>query len=163
MTGWKIDDITAERRKKAEDRFRTAHRDELLDHIAKVEAALYTMALPLSDLDIEAGPRRSAYVSSKLFPAKIEGVPDGKYTVWNSDKKELEATAIPDDHLHEFEYAEAESISIMDGSKLNDDFPVISVHQNAIASYIYCGSIHMRDIRRAAALLWPKEMIDAAD
>lgn len=155
MSGWKFDDITKERRAKAEDSLAGATTDQLLDHIAKVEAALYTLTYSLNDLDIEPGPRRSARATSKLFPSQFDHIPDGLFAVYNSDKHEFEATTIPVEELHAVQYAEAESISIEDGSKLSDDFEIIAVHQSAPCAYVGCGSIWMRDVRRAASILWP--------
>lgn len=155
MSGWRIDDIKAERKAAAEKRFENSDHAALIDYIAEIEAALYTLAYPLSELDVVPGPRRSAWVSSKLFPDTFgESEFDGKYAVYSNGK--FVAKDIPDTELHTIGYATADSILIVDGSKLSDDFEVIAVHQNAIGAYICCGSIWMKDIRRAAKLLWPK-------
>ena len=154
MSGWKIDNITAERRKKASVKFPDAGSD-VLDHIANVEAALYCLAYPLSDLDIEPGPRRDAWMTSKMFPSNFDGIKEGEFAVYDKDAKDFVSTDIPLEKLHEVEYEVAESIYVKDGSKLSDDFEVLAVHQNAIAAYVGCGGIWMKDIRRAAKLLWP--------
>lgn len=153
--GWRIDDIKAERKAAAEKRFESSDRAALIDHIADIEAALYTLASPLSGLDIVPGPKRSAWATSKLFPDTFgKSEFGGKYAVCSDGK--FIAKDIPDTELHAIEYATIDSIQIADGSKLSDDFEVIAVHQNAIAAFICCGSISMKDIRRAAELLWPK-------
>lgn len=154
--GWKIEEITAKRLETVRKRFPEAD-SAVLDHIAAVEAALYCLAYPLSELDIERGPRRAAWMTSKLFPATyFDNIPEGQFAVWDKATSEFVAKEIKLEELHEHEYQEAESISIEDGSRLADDLEVLAVHQNAIAAYVYGGSISMGDIRRAVKLLWPE-------
>lgn len=154
MSGWKIETITAERREKAKAKFPNAG-DAALDHIANVEGALYCLAYPLHNLDIEPGPRRNAWMTSKMFPAQFDSIKDQEFAVYDKEAKDFVSTVILPENLHEVEYEVSESIGITDGSKLSDDFEVLAVHQNAIAAYIGCGGIWMKDIRRAAKLLWP--------
>ena len=95
-------------------------------------------------------------MTSKMFPANFDEIKDGEFAVYDKTASNFVSTVIPPEKLHEVEYEVAESIYVEDGSKLSDDFEVLAVHQNAIAAYVGCGGIWMKDIRRAASLLWPQ-------
>lgn len=153
--GWRHEDIRAERRKIAEEQFAGADRDALLDHIADVETALFTLAYPLSGLDVEKGPYCSASARSKLFPLQEGGDESSPFCAFNAGTNKFEAKSIPDERLHLEDYEQSDSIRILDGSKLSDEFPIISIHQSAMAASIYYGAVFMGDVRKAVALLWP--------
>lgn len=149
---WKHEDIRSKRRKIAEEQFAGADRDAILDHIAEVETALYTLAYPLSGIDVEKGPYCGASVRSKLFPLEPENG-DSPFCVFNKETNKFDSKEIPEDRLHAEDYETADSIQIRDGSKLSDEFPIISVHQSALASSIYYGAVFLGDVRKAVALL----------
>lgn len=149
---WDIEKITRERAIAGES-LKGATMEQVLSRLAEVEAALYALTAPLSSLDIAPGPRCSAYATSKLFPSVFDGIKEDHYPVYDHEKHDFVSTDIPDEKLHEISYSMADSISIVDGSKLHDDFSIIHVHQSGMCSYTSCGGIQMRDVRRAAALL----------
>lgn len=152
--GWKIEAIKAERLKLAAGKFAGASPD-VLDHIAEVETALYCLAYPLSELDMAPAHRCNVWMSSKMFPAQFDDIKDGEFAVYDKAVGDFKSTVLPTEKLHEVDYATAEGINLMDGTKISDDFEILSVHQNAPCAYVGCGSIWMKDVRRAAKLLWP--------
>lgn len=154
MSSWNLDKIRKDRRELAEKNFASASREELLDRLAEVEMNLYVMTYTLSELDIDPGPRRNAWVSSNLFPCWS----DDETKVLTIEKEEPRVAyrdIPPTERWHETEFSSAESLSITDGSKIHDDFEILAVHQNTPGAYVGCGNIQMGDVRRAARLLWP--------
>lgn len=149
---WKIDEIKAKRLARARERFGNTDRDTLIDRIATLEAAMWPFVCTLSDLDVEPGPKRSAWATSKLFPFRDDAT--GKMQMTDPETKQTTQIDVPDDKLHEVDYWIDESITIQDGSKLSDKLEIIGVHQSDIAAYINCGSIWMEDVRRASKLLF---------
>lgn len=150
--GWKIEQIRERHRKEAEQRFASADKSALLDHIAALEAALYPFAYVLGSLDQKSW--RGTHATSKLFPSQFECIPSGELPVWNSETKHYEGAAISEDKLHAVEYSETESLTIEDGTKLDNEFDILAVHQQSPGAYVSCGSITMGDARRAHALVF---------
>lgn len=154
MSSWNLDKIRAGRREFAEKHLANATREELLERLVEVETSLYTMTYSLSELDVLPGPRRNAWITSNLFPCWDDA--GDKALIITKEEPRVEYREVPPtEQWHETEFDSAESLSIKDGSKIHDDFEILSVHQNAIAAYIGCGNISMGDVRRAAKLLWP--------
>ena len=152
--GWEIDNITQERRANAAKRFPAAMPD-ILDHIAAVEAALYCLATPLIGLDeITPGRYNSACMVSKFFPFSHDEAP-GDQRAFLEDSKWV-FRDVPENEMHTADYQLADSVSVTDSSKLHDNLEVIAVCGSADCASINYGSIWMKDIRRAAKLLWPK-------
>lgn len=158
MSLWKTDEIAAERRKKAEATFIGATREQLIDRIVALETSLYKMTYSLSELDIEPEPRASAWMYSKLFPHRyLDKAQNAEFCVFDRETKQFVEAHVTPENLHEASYELAESVEIRDGSKLPDDFEILSVHQSAMCASIYGGAICMGDVREAARLLWAKD------
>lgn len=153
MSAWNLDKIRAGRREFAEKRFKEFTREQLLERLVEVETSLYVMTYTLNELDILPALRGDAWMTSNLFPVMDD---DGKVLTIEDSEPRVEYRELPPpEKWHETEFCHADSLSIQDGSKLSDEFEILSVHQNAPAAYIGCGNIEMGDVRRAAKLLWP--------
>lgn len=154
-SSWNLDKIRKDRRELAEKNLAGASREELLDRIAEVEMNLYVMTYTWSELDIVPSWRCNAWVTSNLFPCR--GDDDTKVlTIDQTQEPKVDYRDVPPiEKWHETEFCSEESLSIEDGSKIHDDFELISVHQNAPGAYVGCGNIKMGDVRRATELLWP--------
>jgi len=150
--GWKYKEIEDGRRAKALEKYATATHDELIERIVALETTLEPLLFVLGSLDMPPGPRESVYASSKLFPLLSN---DDHFLVHKPGENggSSEELKIPDDQLHKFEYYTQDSLSFKDGTKLDDTFEVISVHQSVMCGYMYCGSITMGDIRKAVGVL----------
>ncbi|RUV07947.1 hypothetical protein EOA79_02335 [Mesorhizobium sp. M1A.F.Ca.IN.020.03.2.1] len=157
MSGWKSEEIAAERRKRAETMLGAATREQLIDRIVALETSLYKMTYSLNELDVDAGPRCSAWMVSKMFPHRfLDREQNAEFCVYDKEKGHFVGVMVKTDTMHEVDYVLDDSVQIDDGSKLPDDFEILSVHQSAIAASIYGGSIFMGDVREAAKLLWGK-------
>jgi hypothetical protein len=156
MSVWKSDEIAAERRKRAEAELASATREQLLDRIVALETSLYKMTYSLNELDIEPEPRASAWMSSKLFPHRWLADQNAEFSVFDKDTRKFVAATVTPENMHEIDYELDESVEIRDGSKLPDDFQILSVNQSAMCASIYGGAICMGDVREAARLLWGK-------
>lgn len=154
MSGWNTEQIAAERRKRAEEVFANASREELVNRIVALETSLYKMTYSLSELDIDPSPRGSAWMASKLFPHRWLANGDAEFSVYDRDKKEFVAVDVKPETMHEIGYALDDSVEINDGTKLPDGFEILSVHQSVSCASIYGGAIFMGDVREAAKLLW---------
>jgi len=152
--GWNYEAI---REHKAKDATRLADwpREKLIARIIDLEVALDPLVTTLGSLDDKLDwPRASMSVSSKLWPMTDE---DGKsWLVFNKETSKSDPIEPPKpERLHEVEYYTQDGLSFdkNEGGKLHDDFEIIGVHQSALASYIFCGHITMKDVRHAAGVL----------
>lgn len=157
MSGWKTEQIAAERRKRADVAFANATREDLLARIVALETSLYKLTYSLNDLDVEPGPRNSAFMQSKFFPHRyLDKAEKEEFCTFDAATSQFVGAQVSDETMHRVDYALDESVDVRDGSKLSDDLEILSVHQNATAASIYCGAIYMGDVREAAKLLWGK-------
>ena len=147
--GWKYDDIAKQLKIKVESLFKDADNAVLLERIVALETALYPFVQVMGSLNEKSW--RGTTASSKLFPMLSES---NQFLVYDAELKEAkEVSVIPESELHHVEYYTEDSLSIVDGAQLHDDFEILSVHQSAPGAYIGCGSISMKDIRHAQAIL----------
>ena len=149
MSRWNKESIAKERREKAIVNLAGADHEQLIERIVALETALYPFAYVCGSLNEKAW--RGTNATSKLFPMLSD---NEKFLVYE-DGKSVEGEKIPESKLHEVEYYEADSIYIEDGTTLDDDFDILSVHQQAPGAYVGCGSITMSDVRAAVALIFP--------
>jgi len=153
--GWDYAKIRDRWQKEAETTLAGLSREELIAKVVDLQTALEPFVTTLGSLDDKLDwPRAGMNVSSKLFPMLDA---DGRsWLVFNSEKRASDTInpLLPED-LHKVEYYTEDSLSFDkdQGGKLHDDFEIIGVHQQALASYIFCGQITMKDVRHAASAL----------
>ena len=152
MSVWNKEKIAKQRRELTEESLKGFSKDQLIDRIIALEIALYPFAYVYGSLD--AKPWRGSATSSKLFPMLSE---KGNFLVYkDSDSEEIEKDKLLESEYHNTDYYTEDSLIIMDGTSLHDDFMLLEVSQSAPGAHINCGSISMRDVRDATKLLFPK-------
>lgn len=157
MAGWNTAQIAAERRQKAEVSLADATREELLNRIVALETSLYKLTYSLSDLDVDPGPRSSAFMTSKFFPHRyLDKDEKEEFCTFDPATRQFVGAQVSTETMQQVDYALADSVDVRDGSKLSDDLEILNVHQSATAASIWCGAIYMGDVREAAKLLWGK-------
>jgi hypothetical protein len=148
---WNKESISAERKPIVEARFADSTREDLLAHIVRLEADLYPFVYVLGSID--TNQPRGTTVTSKLFPRSTDSK---TLQVYDSESREFgEVTDVPEAELHDVEYEEQDSLTIVDGTLLNDEFSILHVHQQAPGAYVSCGHISMADVREARTTLYP--------
>lgn len=154
---WNRESIIAEQRRKVAERHGGATREELLEELARVRAALYPLATTLASLDDHAP--RGVMANSKLFPADFgEGADAGKLAVYDEETRDFVFRDAPSHewHLHEYELAESRHhYNGKDGAtRLHDDVSVFAVHSYWTGAYAFGGEITMGDVRHAARVMF---------
>lgn len=152
MGVWNKETISKERRKLAEASLKNLSRDQLIDRIVALETTLYPFAYVYGALDTKAW--RGSSATSKLFPMFSE---KGNFLVYKDGASvEIRKDKLSESEYHAVDYYTEDSVPIMDGTNLHDDFTLLSVGQDAPGTHISCGSISMKDVRDATKLLFPK-------
>lgn len=154
---WNIDSISAERRGILLKRFPDAA-THVIDHMVELEAALYPFAYTLGCLD--GGFRRGTTASSMLFPFETEGGLGLYYDKEKGSVAERELPPLSEMYREPGQWSLADSPTIMPGERLDDSLEVMAVHGHEFAASVGCGSIEMRDVRRAHALLFGAKQRD---
>ena len=149
MSRWNKISIAKEQREKLLAENLTP--EQLLDRAVELATALYPFAYVCGSLDTHCP--KGMHATSKLLPMLTE---NDKFQVYeDEDFKEIEP--IPEENLHTVNYEEEDSITLVDGTLLDDSFDVLSVHQQAPGAYVGCGSITMSDVRHASRLIFPNK------
>lgn len=145
--GWDLNHIRKSREKIINEQLADANRDVLLKRILELETILHPLLAPLSSID--ENPGGSIFVESKLFPLLDEE--DENFLVYDSKtstSKHIGKTISTEDYA-KHDYYLQDSIPLTDGTKLGDEFSIISVSQSVSVASIFCGNITMRDVRNA--------------
>jgi hypothetical protein len=141
---WKIDQIRERQKELVEARFADASREDIMAALIELRTAAYPFEYVTSHLDMKSW--RGTTASSALFHWEHPEKPG--FAVWNTETSDFDCVQLKDEELAAAKYVTADSIQIEDGSKLGDNFEVLSVHQQAPCAYVGCGSIWMEDVRR---------------
>lgn len=152
MSAWNKECIAEKRKELAEETLKDLNRDQLIDRIVALETTLYPFAYVYGSLD--SNPWRGSSATSKLFPMFSE---KGNFLVYeDSNSKEIKRDDLLESQYHSTDYYTEDSLVILNGTNLHDDFTLLEVSQQAPGAHISCGSISMGDVRDAAKLLFPK-------